>query len=213
MANVDSPSFPSHAHYKELVDVFCFTAVSSLNSAFWFIYGTKYQFLYFLNFCWFISFWSIARYACLPAVTLLQCGFAFLQFSYIVANLNFERLLLLLGLILMLIGFMGILVVAIVICCLRKCYYDTHGISLVLEGIFINILHILCIVFVNGYTIFCEWCTKPASSVWQRSGIVLIVALGFFTMVCCIMRLVNRGQEYRRNRVRVFSMNDPREGA
>ncbi|GKE42109.1 cell division control protein 48 homolog B isoform X2, partial [Tanacetum coccineum] len=34
MANVGSPSFPSHAHYKELVDVFCFTAVSSLNSAF-----------------------------------------------------------------------------------------------------------------------------------------------------------------------------------
>lgn len=212
MDNIDPPSSPPHVNYQELVDVFCFTGVSSLNSTMWFMYGRVYQFLCVWNFCWFIMLSSALQQSCLPSVSKLECGFVFLKFAYLMLDLRFEHVIFVLGLTFVIIGFVGTFLFLIVVWWSRKHYQGNSGTRLISDRMFMMILHILCIVFVNGYTILCYWYIKKASHVWQRLGFVLIGVLGFLTMIGCILRLLSRWQEYRRSQVRVLSMSDSNEG-
>lgn len=211
MDNVDPRASPSQMNYDELVDVFCFTGLSCVNSAFWFIYGKEYQVFYCWNVLLYFTFWPILQLYCLPCVAslvtpLLNGVFVCLQFVYLEKNLNLVHTIFVLGTTCLIIGVTGISFVAIYVYLLKKLCQGSYETNIVLNQILMAILHVLCIIFINGYKILCDWCLKQVSHVWRISGIVLIGALGFLTIVCCILRVVNRWQEYHMRRVRVGSI-------
>ncbi|KAL7606097.1 hypothetical protein Lser_V15G14927 [Lactuca serriola] len=201
--NVDAGLSSSETNLKELVDVFCFTGLSNVNSAVWFIYGRKYQFLYIGNLYLFGCFWFIMRLYSLPLTTLLEFLFVVLQKIYVTSNINLVPLpMFILGAVFIIIGVTGISVI----------YVWKHGKIFVSddedEMMFKEILHFLCIILVNGYTMLCKGFLKEANYVWQISGVMLIGVLGFLAIICCILRLIGRWKEYRRSHVRVVATNE-----
>lgn len=207
MDNVDPQSFPSHTNYQELADVFCFTGISSMNFALWFIYGKEHLTFYMWHLFFLAALWSILHLFCLPTVTLLEFVFVSLKYPFINLNLKLLPAIFVLGLAFLVFGFTGVSLVSIVYW-LRKRYQGHYGTNFVSNQMFLLISHILCIISVNGYSILFYWCLKQASHVWRRLGVVLIGIMGFLTTICCILRIVSRWRKFHRSRVRVASVTN-----
>lgn len=106
--NVNPRTSPSHNIYQEVTDVFCFSRISSMIFALWFIYGSEHKGLYILNVLLLLPFWGILRQYGFPPATVLEYYGFIMKCLHIASNKDDAYIIFVLGLALVLIGVTGI---------------------------------------------------------------------------------------------------------